>query len=98
MTAVPAPRSKRTSADQEREDGNFLSNLVIAAVGPLTATAVVGNRFLSSLNRLWLQLEREACFTCNLVTSTCTCLFLALVFISWLPVMDLVETTEIYQC
>lgn len=86
---------KRTSIDQEREDRNFLTNLIIAVISALLVTLDSASLLFEILNAALPSLALNANLSAfgralwsNFVVAICICPFLLTVFVSWIPVMN----------
>ena len=80
---------KRLSTDQEREDRNFMANLIIAVISALVVTVDGANLFLDLLNAIFPTIELD--LLCNFVVSVYIFLFLLLAFFSWIPMLNLLS-------
>lgn len=82
---------KRTSIDQTREDRNFLAELITAVISALLVTVDAVNILFAFLNAARPECEVESEVLWNFLASIWTLIFLLLVFITWIPVMNLLS-------
>ena len=81
---------KRTSIDQEREDRNFFTNLIITVISALHVTMIGAKLLFDILNAAWPTPKRDfGDLGGNFFVSMITFGFLLFVLVCWIPVMNL---------